>query len=319
MRKFGVVLLCLLTMVVMGCGTVEPVTPATEPVPSINWITTNPNLDIGWNFQYNKQLDAVVNGCKWKVVSGSLPTGIQLMEDGLLTGVATVMEETGNFSVEARKGQSYGIMAFNYKVIDKIWVYPSEVKVGNFYPGARAEYTIKVHNDYSIMSEQKQVTTESVDIPDAQGFISVPIPIRQELHDGSIANVLSLVSSCAGDVLKITGYDKGKNTIQIDGFAPMSTRIISVSYISDSLFTLQYEKPSEKEIDVSSMVVIMEPKFVLGPHETKEILVALDMPKDAKIDVKQFQFRVVASKGVKTGGGMSMEAAMAITWTVTMR
>lgn len=382
MRKIKVITLLVSVFVVLSGCAGTPVSPTTEPTATVEpaatagtavptataeiavpittvgtsiEILTNPNLQFIWNVpyrdppEYSLKLEASVPSCRWEVVSGSPPTGLTLGVDGRITGIASVLDETGTFTAKVTKGRQVGTRVFVYKVIDVVWVTPGTVNIGNFSPGSRAEYAFRVHNDYSVMNEQKTVITDSTDIPDSQGFISVPIPVSQKLHNGELDSVLSVVSSEPADKLSSVSYDPEKNMVIVSGFLPLTKRIISISYAADSLFGVTYkvlvpngERYTElmskvkegtisaleqSELDatkawvgmVTEMIQVKETQFVLRPHETKSVEVAFEMPESFVPGVKQFKFQTSSGRAARIASGAQLNVATAVTWIVTMK
>jgi hypothetical protein len=85
------------------------------------------------------------------------------------------------------------------ELYDKVWISPGKVEVGNFYPGARAEYSLKIHNgkdepaEFSVTYRQPDSTGESyVRAPDeAQQWVIIadpaPVLAAKETQDVLIA------------------------------------------------------------------------------------------------------------------------------------
>ena len=75
------------------------------------------------------------------------------------------------------------------ELYDKIWISPGKVEVGNFFPGARAEYPVTIHNgndeptEFSITVQVPGTTTEGYDqAPSAvQGWVIIadPAPVLE--------------------------------------------------------------------------------------------------------------------------------------------
>jgi len=126
------------------------------------------------------------------------------------------------------------------ELYDKTWVSPGKVEIGNFYPGARAEYMISLHN----------------------------------------------------------GSDE--------------TAEFSVSYrVSDNI-TEGYEPAP---VTAEGWVIIAEPSPVLAAKETKDILIAVEMPGDAEAPPK-WEFWIVAKDVTQTG---MVQTELACRWLVAMK
>lgn len=325
---------CLLVMLLMvGCATPAATIPLVPtPTPPIDsgarlTITSEHSISPAVNVDFNKQLTASLPNAIWAIVGGELPTGtMRLSNTGQFSGVATKYGETGSFTVQVVAGSQTAKADFTFRVGDSVWANPATITVTNFHPNARAEYVIKIHNDDSIVTEQKRVITEQSDVPDADGYITVPIPINQYLHDSSVTNVLATTSSNITDRLRVVSYDNVSRTLTVRGFVPLTDRIIALTYVADSLFTVQYDTV---DFDVRKFVTVSDPSPILAPHETKEILVAIEFPQgysptmvDANgktVPVKEFMFRILTGRAVATKGNVTVAAINTSTWTVHMR
>jgi hypothetical protein len=327
--KRGVWAIALLIAVgLTGCantstaGTVFP----DEPVPALEILSPRSiepivgiefpkKLVAGRSAQFNQPAKEIE--CKWQIIGGTLPAGLKLNPNGEFSGEATTLGEKGTFLVQASTSTQSVAVNFSFTVKDTAWTFPGKINVSNFYPGARAEYVIKAHNDDSIMSEQKKVITEPSDVPDAEGRITADIPLRQLLHNGDTGNVRPIKSSNPADRLQVLSYNAEIQAIKVAGFMPLSERLIIVEYASDSLFSVFYETV---DWDVASLVTITEPQFLLAPNETKEVLVILEMPKNYRAAPKQFEFRVGTGRIVSAGSDrMDVAAVNAVRWLVEMR
>jgi hypothetical protein len=126
------------------------------------------------------------------------------------------------------------------ELYNDVWISPGKVEVGNFYPGARAEWPLTIHNGNDQPAEFS-ITYRVTGSP-AEGFVVAP----EETQD---------------------------------------------------------------------WVIIADPTPVLKAKETREVLIALEMPKDAKAPAK-WEFRVVVKDTTQTG---MVQTELACRWLVTMR
>jgi len=70
------------------------------------------------------------------------------------------------------------------ELYDKTWISPGKVEVGNFYPGARAEYRISIHNgsdepaEFSVSYRVTDNTTEGYEPApaEAEGWVTIEDP-----------------------------------------------------------------------------------------------------------------------------------------------
>ena len=126
------------------------------------------------------------------------------------------------------------------ELYDEVWISPGKVEVGNFYPGARAEYPLTIHNGNDQPTEFS--ITYRVASSTDEGFVVAP----DEAQD---------------------------------------------------------------------WVIIADPTPVLAAKETREVLIALEMPEGATAPEK-WEFRVVVKDASQTG---MVQTELACRWLVTMK
>jgi hypothetical protein len=270
-------------------------------------ITTEDKLTAIVNIPYKRQLEANLP-VKWSV--GLLPKGLSL-EDGCIIGRPVELGEVVNIEVTATMGSLLATKVIQFTVVDGIWVNLPEVTITNFHPNARAEYTIEVHNGESIELERKIVTTDDTDVPDSNGFISVTIPLKQTLYSSEIKVVSSIQES-----LYVSRYDLMENSVTINGFLPLTTREIAISYEAIAWFGVWLEGDSP----LISLTTIEPNHFSLKPHETKKVLIAIVMPEDYVPKEKLYEFDVLVGKSAPTlVVGMSTILQHKAPWHIHMR
>jgi len=125
--------------------------------------------------------------------------------------------------------------------IDRIWISPAKVQIGNFYPGARAEWELSVHN----------------------------------------------------------GNDAAAQ--------------FAVDYREPDYTAVGYVKPPT---EAESWVIIADSSPVLMPYETRDILIALDVPATAVITADRWEFWI-SVKDVTQGGTIQTE--LCSRWLVVMQ
>jgi len=126
------------------------------------------------------------------------------------------------------------------ELYDKTWISPGKVEVGNFYPGARAEYPLSIHNGKDEPAEFS--VTYRVADNTAEGYVTAP------------------------------GGAEG-------------------------------------------WVIIAEPALVLAAKETRQVLIAVEMPKGAKAPPK-WEFWIAVKDVTQTG---MVQTELACRWLVEMR
>ena len=128
------------------------------------------------------------------------------------------------------------------ELYDKTWISPGKVEVGNFYPGARAEYPLTIHNGKDEPA-QFSVTYRQPD-NSAEGYVTAP--------------------------------DAAQDWV---------------------------------------IIAIDEPPLVLAAKETRDVLIAVEMPKGAKAPSK-WEFWIAVKDVTQTG---MVQTELACRWLVTMR
>jgi len=126
------------------------------------------------------------------------------------------------------------------ELYDKTWISPGKVEVGNFYPGARAEYMLSIHNG----SDEPAEFSVSYQLPNstAEGYEAAPAAAE-------------------------------------------------------------------------SWIIIADPAPVLAAKETRDVLIAVEMPGDAQAPPK-WEFWIVAKDVTQTG---MVQTELACRWLVTMK
>lgn len=126
------------------------------------------------------------------------------------------------------------------ELYDKTWISPGKVEVGNFYPGARAEYPLTIHNGKDEPAEFSVIYR----VPDNVG----------------------------------EGYAKAPN-------------------------------------EAKDWVIIADPAPVLAAKETRDVLIAVEMPKGSKAPPK-WEFWIAVKDITQTG---MVQTELACRWLVTMK
>jgi hypothetical protein len=196
------------------------------------------------------------------------------------------------------------------------WISPAEVNIGNYYSGATAEWTIKIHNGNNATPQY-----ESFSVITEKGETIVPIALAQPLAGSDYSKVM-VISDNSKESLKATGYDAKTKEITISGFIPEVSRIITINYIAWTEFKVYYIIPNNvrdgfsiAQTGVGAYVTFSETVPVLAPKETREILVRLAVPSDYKIYADKWEYWVVVTEQ----GQGNIQTQMAIRWLVTMR
>jgi len=201
------------------------------------------------------------------------------------------------------------------------WITPGKVSIGNYYPGATAEYNLTIHNGSDgRFTETLQVTT-------APGETTADIPIKNELAFPIKFRDVRVKSSNPGEHLTVTNYllylKHLTKVLTITGFAPDATRILTIEYVRPTVFSVYFRIPSEttKEYDAATTeqqdwVIIADSTPVFLPLETRDILIRLQMPKQAILGSRSWEFWVAVAE---SGAQGTIQTELASRWLVTMR
>lgn len=198
---------------------------------------------------------------------------------------------------------------------DVSWISPGKVVVGNFYAGARAEWVMIIHNGGGVIVEEKLVISGTNDP-------MVEVILKNPLYMDSIENVLSVTSNLTDDILIIGDYNPSKRALTINGLIDNAERIIEVRYRTYTDYLVQYRHPDNVEVgyfgppeNTGDWLIVSDPTPVLEPFETREVLVALEIPKDAEIATPKWEFWVSVMD--MTQGQVKIE--LASRWLIHMK
>jgi hypothetical protein len=313
--KIMIAIISTLTILLLvGCSSYTYTTQATKATTTteIPLVVTATDSVAIVNIPFKGKLETNME-VTWAITENSLPNGLSF-KDGVISGTPIGLGEIGKITVSAKNNSQLVSKTVNIKVIDDVWVNLPEVTVTNFHTGATAEKTIEVHNGESIETEYKSVTTDSTDVPDSQGFISVPITLKQTLY-GNYSDVE--VKSSIDETLYVSSYDADKNAITISGFQPLIERTISIKYTAEVLFNVVFDNEFSP---LKDMVTIEPSRISLKPHETREVLVSLSMPADYEPTAKLYEFYIKVSKASLTQiGAITANLEYKSIWHVNMR
>jgi len=202
------------------------------------------------------------------------------------------------------------------KLYDTAWITPAMVEIGNFFPGAQAEWNIRVHNgnDAQTVSESWNVGTE----PDET---EVPLTLGWPLAGSDIAGV-SMTSDNPGDQLIPASYDAEAKVLTVSGFASDDSRTMTLTYDAWTEFTVYFRFPNRVKDgfahpteEVEDWVIIADMTPVLAPKETREIGVVVAMPDDAVAPADHWEFWIAV---LEEGQG-TVQTEMCSRWLVSMR
>lgn len=171
---------------------------------------------------------------------------------------------------------------------DMTWISPGKVAVGNFYPGARAEWIIQVHNGNDSATESRLVTTGS-------GESSVTILLNSPLLSND--SIVEVRSSLVKDQPKAVSCNLLGNTVLVDGLVGNSQRTLVVTYRCCAPFVVSYRYPDhvgegyvKPTSVVQDWVIVAETTPILAPQETRDILITLEMPELELLNDAEVQF-----------------------------
>lgn len=184
------------------------------------------------------------------------------------------------------------------RLVNQVWISPAEIKIANFYAGARAEWNLRLHNgnDASTQTEKYEVITDI-------GETVADLSIKKPLADGNIANA-SITSDNPKDMLMLLFYNPSAKSLNVAGLVPDAKRVVTITYTAWTQFFVSYmqtdtvrEGYSLAPEDAKDWVIIADMTPVLAPKETREITVALDIPSN--VDIVPMPALYVSDSGKK--------------------
>lgn len=196
---------------------------------------------------------------------------------------------------------------------DMTWLSPTKVYITNFQPDNRAEWMLTVHNGYKTAVEEKFVTTEPKETEVNIKLKYIVYGDKDDIRLESDNNADNL------EVIEIVGND----SITIRGFSPAASRIMVIEYPYYSKYYISYrlpDQPIEGYVNapeqVQDWVIITDSTPLLAPDEIREILIAVEMPADAVIEEKNWEFWISVIDVTTTG---TVTTELCSRWLVTMR
>lgn len=200
--------------------------------------------------------------------------------------------------------------------IDKTWISPGKVNVGNFYAGARAEWPLLIHNGSDGQRvENKEVTTKL-----GESRVAVPLKGFPVSTDGSSF----LVTSLTDNSLIPVSYSIVDHTLLIEGFKANITTVISISYISKAQFSVYFREPDHlldgfesAPFEAKDWVIIADKTPLVMPQTTQEIMIALDIPEDYMKELPaQWEFWIGVTDTTQEG---MIQAELCSRWLIISR
>lgn len=195
---------------------------------------------------------------------------------------------------------------------DTTWLSPGKVEVGGYYPGGRAEWNVTIHNgNIDDITDAKMVTTEPVETKAA-------IPLKSRPY-GDIKNIQ--LKSDIDELLKPVAYDIDKQELTIDGFKPDVSRRLDITYPCYTRFVIDCRAPDHPLEGYTSYpinnswIVIADKNPELSPGETRDILIALDIPEGVNIDPAKWEFWI----SVMEGDSQLIATELCCRWLIDMK
>jgi len=165
--------------------------------------------------------------------------------------------------------------------IDKQWICPGIIEVGNYYPGAIATWELWIHNGKDIPVQyqvaykapyhpKEEIITQEEKVN--KGQIIYTFTLQKPLLNGDLKEVNWIVSNNANDnMMTIVSYDPTNWKLKVGGLNINESRTLTLNYVWD-----RYSAPPEKTGD---WLLISESTPIIGAQSTRLVLVSLMMPK----------------------------------------
>ena len=196
---------------------------------------------------------------------------------------------------------------------------PAQVDIGNFHPGAIAEFDIIIHNGDGLKNKLLQITTDSAETVAA-------IPLNVVLANSGLLDIISIDSSLPGEHLEAVSYDASTKLLTIWGFTPSETRVVKITYKTISVFKAYYKAPSKTKsgfampsVFASEWVSFDNPEIQLRPMGNGKVKVILKMPKNSEATDKWEFWVAVTERGMGQGNQIATEIELCSRILVTMR
>jgi hypothetical protein len=241
---------------------------------------------------------------------------VSVMFTGCATSTSITPLPTPSLPEATKTVEPSAIADVETKLMNNTWISPAKVEIGNYYPGARAEWTIRVHNSNE---ETTQIEKKMVGIFENETLVD--IYLKYPLADNDITKV-TVTSDNNKDSLVVNGYLSLNKVLTISGFEPSESRIISIVYKAWTEFKISYRIPdntmngyAKAPPNAQDWVIIADSTTVFRPKETKEILVVLQIPEGTVVLDKQWEFWTSVSEG----GQGTVQTEMCTRWLVKMR
>ena len=248
-----------------------------------------------------------LTGCQQAIIVASTPTSKPQP-----VPVQAVVSETGTdglnnpMPTDIVLGASSGIS-------------PGTVEIGNYYPGATAEWKMLIHNGDGIKAKLLQITTEPNETV-------ADIPLRVVLANSGLLDI-DKIESTLPEHLEAVAYDAEKQSITIKGFTPNTTRTVKITYKTISQFKVYVKYPSKTKagfsmppLETDTWVEMDNSEILLRPLENGYVVCSLKVPKNVKIESQKWEFWVgVTEQPYGASAQISTQIELCSRIFVTMR
>lgn len=245
----------------------------------------------------------IISSCSSNITFTNDDTITETKESSTMTQSTVPTNETSNIDNELHPQPPDDIT----------WLSPAKVYIDNFHENGRAEWILTVHNGNQTAVEKKICITEPNET-------IVNIDLKYIIYGDKSS--IKLESDNPNDNLEVTGI-VGDDSITVKGFVSDQSRIIIIEYPYYSKYNISYrlpDHPLEGYVSapkkVQDWVIITDSTPVLAPLETREILIAVEMPAGEVIKAKNWEFWI-SVMDVTTLGIVTTEICSR--WLVTMR
>jgi hypothetical protein len=152
------------------------------------------------------------------------------------------------------------------------------------------------------------------------------IPIKMRLHDSDVATV-EITSDLTGENLKAVGYNWSNNTLIIDGFVPVATRVAVITYIPDLEVVISLDDKNVPDGDgyvnltdsARGWLTLDSAGMVIPPETITPLDWVLSVPEDTELPARWVIWIDITPQSYNHSAGLTVENAYQAALRVNMR
>lgn len=175
--------------------------------------------------------------------------------------------------------------------ISDTYTNPGKTYITNFHGEGSVSHLIELHaGDRPDVVQKISVGTEASET-------SVLLNLKETIS--SLSAIVSVTSDLPGESLLVSTYDSSSNGILVKGFAPSSTRIVTIEYKPLYHFVIYVSLPDQYNGDSDTGIMYFAPPTSITSNsidiyckqrDTVFIMVTLEMSKGISVTNKNWEF-----------------------------